>query len=77
MQVDSLFEQDNYALRHFTGHNMLDPESLITGAEIAEGMTYGNSHRDWLSKHSYRRACSGEMSTHDVIIVAPRVLNDY
>ena len=75
MTVESMFDRDNYKLRHTTGHNMLDPESLITGAELAEGMTYGNSHRDWLNVGSYKRACSGEMSTNDVLIVAPRILN--
>jgi hypothetical protein len=75
MQVASLFEQDNYALRHQTGHNMLDPESVITGAEIARGFTYDNSHRDYLTEQSYKLARSGEVPLYKILIFAPRVLN--
>lgn len=70
----SLFEQDNYELRHTTGHNMLDPESLISGEELAKGLNYKNSKRWWASKESYLRAVSGEVSTDDILRDAPRVL---
>jgi len=34
---ECLFEQDNFAPRRTTGNNLYDPESLITGAELARG----------------------------------------
>jgi hypothetical protein len=72
-----LFAADNYALRHSTGHNMLDPESLITGREIANGLTYDNSHRDYVSQGAYLRVVSGEIETQRLVIVAPRMENDW
>ena len=41
----SNFDHDNFASRRTTGNNMYDPESTITGAELAAGMTYSNSRR--------------------------------
>lgn len=72
----SLFEKDNFTLRRTTGHNWYDPESLITGAEIAKGMTYTNSKRMWLSEAHYHSAVSMNLSTDTVdsiISTAPRV----
>ena len=64
--MKDLFSQDNYALRHSTGHNMHDPESLLTGKEIADGWTYENSHRIYPDIETYNRAVSGEMSSEDI-----------
>jgi hypothetical protein len=69
------FTKDNYALRHTTGHNMLDPESLLTGAEIARGFTYDNSHRDYLRESAYLSCISGEVPTELIPYIAPRVFN--
>ena len=69
----SLFEKDNFKSRRTTGHNMLDPESLITGAEIEAGFTYANSARDWLSPIDYYRACHGRIPVDQILILAPRI----
>jgi hypothetical protein len=71
----SLFDADNYSARHVTGHNMLDPESLITGRELAEGMTYENSHREWASEEQYWLACAGTVPTEKLVKLWPRVRN--
>jgi hypothetical protein len=72
----SLFAQDNFTSRRTTGHNIYDPESLITGAEVAEGLSYDNSHREWMAEHMYLEACSGEMTSPKwIAIVAPMVEN--
>lgn len=55
----SLFDADNFTMRRTTGHNMHDPESLISGAEIAKGLTYTNSKRLWLSETHYLAAVTG------------------
>jgi hypothetical protein len=73
--MKDLFTADNYALRHTTGHNMRDPESLLTGAEINAGYDYANSHREYPSKEVYLLAVSGEMTSEDVSRIAPRVFN--
>lgn len=49
-----------------------DPESLITGAEVAAGMTYENSRRDWASKQAYEAAANGEYTPELIAIIAPR-----
>jgi hypothetical protein len=71
----SLFDQDNYASRHTTGCNLLDPESLITGAEIAKGLSYDNSHRDFWGPATYELACSGDLSTEVLVDHFPRICN--
>lgn len=70
-----LFSTDNYALRHATGHNMYDPECLITGREIARGFTYTNSHRDIVGPATYNLICGGELKTRTVLNMAPRLAN--
>lgn len=70
----SLFDKDNFTLRRTTGHNMVDPESLISGAEIARGMTYTNSKRNWRDEAHYISAVTGAIDTDTVLSTAPRVI---
>lgn len=70
----SLFEGDNFTIRRATGHNMYDPESLISGAEIAAGMTYTNSRRNWMSEQHYLNAAAGLIACESILRNAPRVL---
>ena len=72
--IESYFERDNFASRRTTGSNMFDPESLLTGAEIAEGLDYGNSSRDYPSQATYDRIAHGDFPASDVPKLAPRVL---
>lgn len=75
MAVETYFAQDNFSTRRTTGHNMLDPESLITGAELAQGFTYSNSHRVYPGQHTYDAIVAGDVPVSAVPIVAPRALN--
>ncbi len=70
----SRFNSDNFTSRRTTGHNMPDPESLISGAEISRGMTYRNSRRNWRDESHYLAAVSGELTTEQILEQAPRVL---
>jgi len=70
-----IFTTDNYTLRHATGHNMRDPESLITGREIARGLDYDNSHREYYNEETYHFACSGERSSAQIELLNPRKRN--
>jgi hypothetical protein len=70
-----IFTADNYTLRHATGHNMRDPESLITGREIARGLNYDNSHREYDNEGVYLSACSGEERSEFIELCNPRVFN--
>ncbi len=74
-QVKTYFASDNFTTRRTTGHNMLDPEALITGAEIAAGFTYTNSHRHFDSQSLYDAVVSGDIPADQVPLRAPRVLN--
>ena len=70
----SRFTTDNFTSRRTTGHNMYDPECLITGAEIDAGFTYTNSARDWQSEVDYYLACVGYLTPIQILSHAPRVL---
>ena len=70
--VKQYFAQDNFSSRRTTGHNMLDPESFITGAELAQGFTYSNSHRAFDSQSLYDAVVSGDIAAHLVPQFAPR-----
>lgn len=48
-----------------------DPESLLTGAEIDVGMTYAD-HRIWPDEDTKRRAYSGELTSDEIVRLAPR-----
>ncbi len=67
----NVFADDNFASRRTTGHNGYDPESLITGAEVAAGLTYYNP-RVWPSIHDYLDAVEGYIDVNEVIALAPR-----
>ena len=73
--VKTYFAQDNFSSRRTTGHNMLDPESFITGAELAQGFTYSNSHRAFDSQSLYDAVVSGDIAADLVPLFAPRVFN--
>jgi 2'-5' RNA ligase len=71
------FEGDNFAERRaaITGAgNAYDPDSLLTGAEHAKGMTYDNSYRAYPSQAVYDHIVSGKVSTEEVLRLAPRKL---
>ena len=69
----SYFDADNYALRHVTGHNMLDPEGVITGREIGLGFTPYNSRRFYASFGQYQDAVCGNILMAELTILCPRV----
>ncbi len=69
----SLFDKDNFTLRRTTGHNMHDPESFITGKEIAEGYTYLNSRRNWANENHYLAAVVGFLTPEEIAKTAPRI----
>ena len=73
--VVTYFDQDNFSTRRTTGHNMLDPESIISGAELAAGFTYNNSHRVFRDQAQYDAVVSGQIPAYELPNVAPRRLN--
>lgn len=68
----SLFDKDNFTLRRTTGHNMHDPESFITGGELAKGLTYTNSKRKWANENHYLAAVAGLITPEEIAKTAPR-----
>ena len=73
----SKFDHDNFVSRRTTGHNMFDPESLISGKEIAEGLTYRNSTRSWRNQKHYLSAVQGDLTTEEILEFAPRILRPF
>ena len=69
----SRFDKDNFTSRRTTGHNMYDPESLISGEEIEAGLTYLNSKRYWADEKHYLSAVDGTLSPDEILATAPRV----
>lgn len=65
------FERDNFRSRRTTGHNLYDPESLLTGAEVAAGLDYGHP-RQWPDSKTYDRAVSGQIAPERIPDIAPR-----
>ena len=55
--------------------NPYDPESLITGGEVAQGLTYADK-RSWANQQEYDRAVSGAIPTDQIPSIAPRVRSD-
>lgn len=55
--------------------NPYDPESLITGGEVAQGLTYADK-RSWPNQAQYDAAVAGELSTDQIPSIAPRVRNN-
>jgi hypothetical protein len=54
--------------------NTFDPESLLSGEEIARGCSYTNSRRRWSNLEQYEKACSGEFTGEHILRIAPRVI---
>ena len=69
----SKFTEDNFTSRRTTGHNMNDPESLISGKELEQGFSYSNSSRNWSREEQYLQAVRGDISWDEVLKTAPRV----
>jgi hypothetical protein len=57
------------------GSGVYDAESLITELEVSEGLSYDNSHREWMNEATYLKACSGELTPEQIMYLAPRVEN--
>lgn len=69
------FKQDLFQERRNASEsagNPYDPESLLTGAEIAAGLGYYD-RRHWPSRELYRLAVSGRLTPDEVAKIAPRV----
>ena len=73
--VNTYFSGDNFKTRRTTGHNMLDPESLMTGEELEKGFTYENSHRVFRNQAHYDATVSGDVPSHLVPTLSPRQFN--
>lgn len=69
----SLFKEQNLSFDR-AGIALYNPESLISGKELSEGLNYKNSYRNWASIEDYELAVTGRMSTEDILEKAPRVL---
>lgn len=75
--VPNYFQQDNFAARRSGAGdvnygNAYDPESLLTGAEAAAGLTYRDK-RVWPSEALYKEAVAGRIAPDLIPSVAPRV----
>ncbi len=68
---ESLFSLDNFASRRTTGHNLYDPDSLLTGAEVKAGLGYRDP-RVWVSYEAYVDACEGRLGVNDIEALGPR-----
>jgi hypothetical protein len=70
------FDSDNFAQRRASQKGAgvaYDPESLITGEEVAAGLTY-HDKRDWfcLGERNRQAAHQGLITPEDVALAAPR-----
>ena len=74
-EVETSFEKDNFTSRRTTGHNLFDPDSLITGEESEKGLTYANSSRKFPDAETREKVIRGEVSQTDVVRLYPRTLN--
>lgn len=59
--------------RRTTRLHAYDPESLLSGEEIASGCDYTNSRRRWSNLNEYEKACSGEITPEQILRIAPRM----
>lgn len=81
IDFSSLHDGDNFAVRRsnsFSGGVPYDPESLISGSEIANlehltGDKYARSKRNWPSEAVYLAAVAGQYTTEEILAIAPRV----
>ena len=71
-----LFDRDNFAFRRTTGHNMYDPNSLMSGSEAEKGFTYTNSTRVFPDVGTELMAVDGRLTTEEILLVGPRVFTD-
>jgi hypothetical protein len=69
------FENDNFSIRRSIG-NWYDPESLISGEEIKQGMSYTNSKRFWMDEQQYLDAVEGLLTVDEILMLAPRKLKE-
>lgn len=69
------FAKDNFTSRRTTGHNLFDPDSLLSGAEESQGLTYGNSSRKFPDVETREAVIRGEVSQADILQLYPRTLN--
>lgn len=51
----------------------IDPNSIITGGESAQGMTYLNSTRVFRSESARALVATGRVSPDELVKLAPRV----
>lgn len=68
------FEQDNFRERRNSSPAAgvaYDPESLLTGAEAAAGLTY-RDRRQWPSEEAYQNAVAGKLTPEEIAEIAPR-----
>lgn len=75
MRTLNYFRQDNFAERRNATESAgvgYDPESLLTGAEIAAGLTY-HDKRQWPSEEVYKDAVAGKFTPEEIVSIAPRV----
>jgi hypothetical protein len=75
MDITKHFEGDNFSERRASivgAGNAYDPDSLLTGDEVAKGMTYDNSYRDYPSQSEYDRIITGQVPTEEILRIAPR-----
>lgn len=75
-RVVERFAQDVFAARRSGAGpsnygNPYDPESLITGAEVAQGLTYADK-RAWPNQETYDAAVSGKIPADQIPNIAPR-----
>ncbi len=73
--VANYFQGDTFAERRNATESAgvaYDPESLLTGAEIAAGLGY-QDRRQWPDEETYRRALEGRFTPEQVASIAPRV----
>lgn len=74
--IPNYFQTDNFTTRRAaepTAYGVnYDPESLLTGAEAASGLTYADK-RIWPSAEVYAEAVAGRISPELIPSIAPRV----
>ena len=72
----SLFDSDNFTIRRASqigAGNWYDPESLITGTEIARGLTPSNSTRNYRNEAHYHASVSQALTPEQIALTAPRI----
>ena len=71
-EFQELSTEDNSGTRRTSGVHLFDPESLLTGAEIAAGLGYLDK-RQYPSDEVYQKICAGEIPQAEIPTLAPRV----